>query len=102
MSESPSLFIVERMVPGMTDELLMEVQRLLHQAARRVTSAGEEVRYLRCTFIPEQQRCICLFEAGNPAAVRRVNETAQVPFRQISAAIEFREPGAGAPPNESR
>jgi uncharacterized protein DUF4242 len=100
--ESLSVFIVDRTVPGMTEELLGEVQRLLHEAARRVSSAGEPVRYLRCTYIPEEDRCLCLFEADNPAAVRRANETAQVPFRRISAAIEYWEPGTGAPPRGSR
>ena len=96
MSGSPPLFVVDRTVPGMTSELLAELQRLLHEAARRITAAGEVVRYLRCTFIPDQQRCICLFEAGNPVAVRKVNETAQAPFHRISAAVEYSEPGAAS------
>ena len=100
--ESLSVFIVDRTVPGMTEELLGEVQRLLHEAARRVSSAGEPVRYLRCTYIPEEDRCLCLFEADNAAAVRRANETAQVPFRRISAVIEYWEPGASAAQKGSR
>ena len=100
--ESLSMFIVDRTVPGMTEELLGEVQRLLHEAARRVSSAGGRVRYLRCTYIPEEDRCLCLFEADNPAAVRRANETAQVPFRRISAVIEYWEPGASAAQKGSR
>ena len=95
--ESLSMFIVDRTVPGMTKELLGEVQRLLHEAARRVSSAGQPVRYLRCTYLPEEDRCLCLFEADTAAAVRRTNETAQVPYRRISAAIEYWDPGAGAP-----
>jgi hypothetical protein len=100
--ESLFMFIVDRTVPGMTEELLAEVQRLLHEAARRVSSAGQPVRYLRCTYLPEEDRCLCLFEADNPTAVRRANETAQVPFRRISAAIEYWDPGAGAPHKRSR
>ena len=99
---SLSMFIVDRTVPGMTKELLGEVQRLLHEAARRVSSAGQPVRYLRCTYLPEEDRCLCLFEADTPAAVRRANETAQVPFHRISAAIEYWDPGAGAPQKGSR
>ena len=97
LSESLGLFVVDRTVRGMTAEGLMEAQRLLHDAAGRATSAGEVVRYLRCTFIPEQQRCICLFQATDLGAVRKVNETAQVPFGRISAAIEFSQPGSGIP-----
>ena len=87
-------FVVERTVPGMTTELLLEAHRLLHEAARRVSAMGQIVRYLRCTFIFEDQRCICLFEAGSVEAVRRVNDIAQVPFRQIGRVIEFSSPGA--------
>ena len=86
------MFIVDRTVPGMTEELLGEVHRLLHESARRVSSAGQAVRYLRCTYLPED----------NPAAVRRVNETAQVPFQRISAAIEYWDPRADAPQKGTR
>jgi hypothetical protein len=96
------MFIVDRTVPGMTEELLGEVHRLLHEATRRVSSAGQPVRYLRCTYLPEEDRCLCLFEADSPAAVRRANETAQVPFRRISAAIEYWTSGTVAPQKESR
>lgn len=93
--ESVALFVADRTLPGMTEELLAEVQRLLHQAARRVSSRGETVRYLRCIYTPEDDRCICLFEADDLAAVRKVNEIAQVPFRRISPAIEYRWAGVG-------
>ena len=100
--ESQSMFIVDRTVPGMTEELLGEVHRLLHESARRVSSAGQGVRYLRCTYLPEENRCLCLFEADSPAAVRKANETAQVPFQRISAAIEYWDPGADAPQKGTR
>lgn len=87
--ESTAMFVAERTLPGMTEELLAEVHRLLQEAARRVSSTGEVVRHLRCTYLPEEDRCICLFEARDVAAVRRVNEIAQVPFRRITSAIEF-------------
>jgi hypothetical protein len=87
---------VDRTLPGITEELLAEVQRLLHQAAHRVSSGGQSVRYVRCIYIPEDDRCICLFEARDPTAVRTVNEIAQVPFRWIGSAIEFRAPGVRA------
>ena len=93
--ESLAMFVADRTLPRMTEELLAEVQRLLHQAARRVSSTGETVRYLRCIYMPEDDRCICVFEADNLATVRKVNEIAQVPFRRISPAIEFRWSGVG-------
>jgi hypothetical protein len=92
--EPKAIFLVDRTLPGMTEELLVEAQRLLHEATRRVSSTGAAVRYLGCIFVPDEDRCVCLFEANDLATVRRVNEVAQVPFRRISSAIEFRWPGA--------
>lgn len=90
----PGIFVVDRTLPGMTEAVLAELHRLLREAARRVASRGVEVRYLWCIYMPEDDRCICLFEADDPAAVRTVNEVAQVPFRHITLGIEFWAPGA--------
>ncbi len=87
--EFSARFVVDRTLPGVTEERLVEAQRLLHEAARRVSSTGVSVRYVRCIYVPQGDRCICLFEADEPAAVRRVNEIAQVPFRNITSAVEF-------------
>jgi hypothetical protein len=91
--ESLAMFLVDRTFPGMTEELLAEVHRLLDEAARRMSTTGGSVRHLRCLYMPEDDRCICLFEARDLTAVRTVNEVAQVPFRRISSAIEFWAPG---------
>jgi Protein of unknown function (DUF4242) len=88
--ESLAMFVADRTLPGMTEELLAEVQRLLHQATSRVSSTGRMVRYLQCLHFPDDHRCICVFEADDLETVRRVNEIAQVPFHRISPAIEYR------------
>lgn len=82
-------FVVDRTVPGLTNQGLVEAQRLLREAARRVSETGQRVRYLRCTLIPDQDRCLCVFEAESLETVRRVNEIAQVPFGRIGRATEF-------------
>lgn len=87
------MFIVDRVVPGLTTDLLAEAQRCLQQAVRRVSDGGDAVRYLRCTFIPDQQRCLDLFEAVSADDARRVNDIAQVPFRRIGEACEDTDPG---------
>jgi hypothetical protein len=87
--ESLAMFLVDRTFPGMTEELLAEVHRLLDEAARRMSTTGGPVRHLRCLYMPEDNRCICLFEGRDFASVRKVNEIAQVPFLRISSAIEF-------------
>jgi Protein of unknown function (DUF4242) len=88
------VFLVDRTLPGMTEGLLAEAHRLLQGAARRMSSPEHPVRFLRCTYVPEEARCMCLFEANDEPIVRRVNEVAQVPFRRITRAVEFATPGA--------
>ncbi len=89
-----AVFVVERALPGLTAELLEEAQRCLQRATLRVSAGGEEVRYLRCIFIPGQERCLDLFEAPGAASVRRVSDVAQVPFRWIGPGVEYAAPGA--------
>lgn len=96
------LFIVDRVVPGMTAESLGEAQRCLREAARRVSAGGEPVRFVRCTFVPEQQRCLDLFEAHSAADVRRVNDVAQVPFRSVAPAAEYTMPDAAPTGGDTR
>lgn len=86
-------FIVDRVMPGLTTEVLLEAQRLLHQAARRVSDGTGRVDYVRCTFVAAEDRCICVFEGPSAEAVRRVNDIAQVPFVRIQPAAEFWAPG---------
>ena len=87
--ELSSIFVVDRTFPGITQAVLAELHLLLQEASGRVSSGGMSVRYLRCIYMPEDDRCLCLFEADDPETVRTVNEIAQVPFHRISPAIEF-------------
>jgi hypothetical protein len=86
-------FIVDRDLLGLTTEGLGEQRRCLQEAARRASRGGQPVRYLRCTVIPDQGRCIDLFEADSAELVRQVNDTAQLPYRWIGEASEDAAPG---------
>ena len=83
------LFVADWTIDGMSAERLADFRYLLQDAADRVASRGINVRYMRCTHVPEQSRCICLFDADDIEAVRSVNQIAQVPFAEISLAVEF-------------
>jgi len=74
---------------SITGERIVEFERLLQGAADRVSARGTAVRYVRFTYVPDQGRCICLFEADDVEAVRSVNQLAQAPFAQIALAVEF-------------
>ena len=56
---SLTMYLVDRTLPGLTEDLLEQVQRPLDQAARRLSWAGQTVRYLQCVYLPEDDRCLC-------------------------------------------
>ena len=97
LGNAPSIvFAVERTLSGLSLVHLAAAQRALGESARRLSGERGVVRYLRCTFTPHAERCLCVFEANSVDLVRRVNEVAQVPFDRIEEAIEFRDPGGRA------
>ena len=60
--------------------------------ARRFTTDGRPVRYIRSLFLPEEARCLCLFEALDADCVRSLNDIAQVPFTSVTEALELSAP----------
>ena len=76
-------FLVERYLPGATQEELRETSRLLAEAADAVAAGGESIRYLGSTFVPAEESCFSCFESGSEVAVRRTLEAAGVPYARI-------------------
>ena len=49
-------------------------------------------------YAPEEQRCLCLFEAAGPDLVRSVNDIAQFPLARVLAVLSsVPEEGSPAP-----
>ena len=86
---TPEVYCVERSLPGLTRRQLADVHWALLQTVERVAKDGGQIRYVRSTFLPDQSRCICIFESSSRELVRTVNETAQVPFARIEKALDF-------------
>jgi hypothetical protein len=84
-----AVYMVERELPGITNEQLADAQQAAIAGAQKSTTSGTPVRYIRSTFVPGEARCMCLFEASSPAAVRDVNEAAGLPFTRIVEAMDL-------------
>jgi len=84
-----SVYLVERDLPGVTMEQLAEAQKKAIQVGIELTAQGKEVRYIRSTFVPGENKCMCLFEAPNPENVREANERAEIPFTRIVRAEDL-------------
>ena len=84
-----AVYLVERSMPGVTIDQLAAAQKRAIQVGMDLTAEGRAVRYIRSTFIPGEQKCMCLFEAPNSENVREANERAEIPFTRIVPAEDL-------------
>ena len=84
-----AVYMVVRDLPGITNEQLAGAQQAAIASSQKSTTSGTPVRYIRSTFVPGEARCMCLFEASTPDAVRDVNESAGLPFTRIVEALDL-------------
>ena len=84
-----SVYMVERSLKGIAMSDLAAAQKAAIATSQQFTADGTPVRYIRSTFVPESGACMCLFEASGADAVKRVNETAKIPFDRITEALDL-------------
>jgi hypothetical protein len=89
-----AVYLVERDLPGVTLEQLAAAQKKAIQVGLDLTAEGRAVRYIRSTFVPGENKCMCLFEAPNPDNVREANERAAIPFSRIVPAEDLTPPSS--------
>ena len=82
-------FLVDWVLPTTSMSDVRAAQHALEEASRRMVSEGEPVRCLRSTYLPRQQRWICLFAADSAESVRKTHEMAQIPVRHVEEAVEL-------------
>jgi hypothetical protein len=82
-------YLVERDLPGVTMEELAAAQKTAIQMGKELTAQGRDVRYIRSTFVPGENKCMCLFEAPTPDNVREANERGNIPFTRIVPVVDF-------------
>jgi hypothetical protein len=64
-------------------------------AAEAMAREGLPIRWLRTIFVPEDETCFYLFEAGSAELVRAVGERAEIAFDRVLEASETEvTPGA--------
>ena len=75
----PSYF-VEIYAPGESD--------VADLAARARTAAGDQVRYIRSVFVPEDETCFHLFEGPSADAIRALAGRARLEAARVVEAVE--------------
>ncbi|MCU0506767.1 MAG: DUF4242 domain-containing protein [Chloroflexi bacterium] len=86
----PSCYVVEL---DTTDVVWRELDALLGRirAAAASRGAGDQVRFVRSVYVPEDARCFLLYEGPSGDAVRRAAEAANVGVIRIEPAIRLGE-----------
>ena len=88
------LFLVEHDLRGLLPWQLATVHRALDEAVRRENRRGGRIRYVQRIYAPDEQRCLCLFEATGADLVRNVNDIAQFPLARVMAVLSSVPDGA--------
>ena len=84
-----SVFMVERDLKGISMEALGNAQKAAISKAKEMSASGTDIRYLRSTFAPDDGRCMCLFEAGSDADVKKLNDAAGLPYNRVVSALDL-------------
>lgn len=84
-----AVYMVDRSLPGITMDQLAAAQKAAIETAKKFTAQGKPVRYIRSTFVPSESRCMCLFEASGPEAVKEVNDQAKIPYTRVVEAADL-------------
>ena len=83
------VYMVERELKGITMDQLAAAQKRAIASSQEFSSAGKQVRYIRSTFVPGEERSMCLFEAGAPNVVEEVNQHAGIPYVRVVEALDL-------------
>ncbi len=84
-----SVYMVERDLKGITMDQLAAAQRRAIDTSAEFSSKGKPVRYIRSTFVPGEERSMCLFEASDPDLVRELNDEANIPYVRVIEALDL-------------
>ena len=76
-------FLGELYVSRESGEAVEQNENRVREAAAQLTREGEHVRLVRTIFVPEDETCFYLFEAGSAGAVREVGARAALPFDRV-------------------
>ena len=58
-------YVAKRSLPGIAPDQLTAAAESAKRTPAQMTAEGTPVRYLRSTFLPGEERCVCLFEGAS-------------------------------------
>ena len=78
-----TFFLLEAYVPGSSGGDLVALTKRLGDAAHALSKGGLPVRYLRSTYVPEDETCFHCVEASTASIAACLAERAQLSFDRI-------------------
>ncbi len=79
-------YMVERHLPDFPPDQLPAAAAAAKQKAAELSGEGEQVTYVRSTYVPAGEKCYCLFEGPTSEAVAEVQRRAGLPYEKIHEA----------------
>lgn len=79
-------YMVERHLPGFPPEQLPGAAAAAKEKSAELSGEGQDVSYVRSTYVPEGEKCYCLFEGPSAEAVEEVQKRAGIPYEKIHEA----------------
>jgi hypothetical protein len=79
------LYLAEFYLPG--DASLADMAVRARAAARAAARAGADVRFVRAIFVPRDENCFALYQAGSLQAVTMAGAMAGLAFDRVAEAL---------------
>ena len=81
-------YLVEAYIPHSHAQEARAAGRRARAAAEELSREGEPIRYVRTTFLPEDETCFHLFEAASTDAIEEVSRRAELGRGRVVPAVE--------------
>jgi len=78
--------MVERHLAGFPPDQLPGAAAAAKEKSAELSGEGQDVRYVRSTWVPEGKKCYCLFEGPSREAVEEVQKRAGLPYEKVHEA----------------
>ena len=85
-------YLVEAYMPHSHAHEARAAGRRARAAAEELSREGEPIRYVRTTFLPEDETCFHLFEAASTDAIEEVSRRAELGRARVVPAVEASPP----------
>ena len=81
-------YLAELYLPRAERDRASQIAANAREAAEELAAEGAEVRHLRCTFVPEDEMCVLLYDASSAELVREASRRAGLACDRVLEAIE--------------